>query len=53
MMLSVRKELDGFINQLRYFANNAFQKGQKGKVTEMAPNQEQERANPKIPGDPS
>ena len=27
--LSLRKELNSFINQLRYFTNNAFQKGQK------------------------
>ena len=50
--LSVRRELDSFISQLRYFANNAFQKRQEFKVTEMAPNQEQERADLKIPGDP-
>ena len=50
--LSVRRELDSFTNQLRYFANNAFQKRQKVKVTEMAPNQERERADLKIPGDP-
>ena len=51
--LSVRRELDSFINQQRYFANNAFQKRQEVKVTEMTPNQEQERADlKKIPGDP-
>ena len=49
--LSVRKEWDSFINQLRYIANNTFQKGQEFKVTEMTPNQEQERADLKIPGD--
>ena len=36
--LSVRKEWDSFINQLRYIANNTFQKGQEFKVTEMTPN---------------
>ena len=51
--LSVRKELAGFISQLRYFANHGFQKGQEVKVIEMAPYQEQERADPKIPGDPA
>ena len=51
--LSVRKVLAGFISQLRYFANHAFQKGQEVKVIKMAPNQEQERADPKIPGDPA
>ena len=50
--LSVRKVLAGFISQLRYFANHAFQ-GQEVKVIKMAPNQEQERADPKIPGDPA
>ena len=51
--LNVRKELDSFINQQRYFANNAFQKGKEVEVAEIAANQEQERANPKKPGDPS
>ena len=50
--LNVRKDLDSFINQLRYFANNAFQEGQEVEVAEIASNQEQERADPKIPGDP-
>ena len=50
--LNVRKDLDSFINQLRYLANNAFQEGQEVEVAEIAPNQEQERADPKIPGDP-
>ena len=50
--LNVRKELDSFISQLRNFANNAFQKGQEVEVTESAPNQEQERADSKIPGAP-
>ena len=50
--LNVRKDLHSFINQLRYFANNAFQKGQEVEVAEIVPNQEQERADPKIPGDP-
>ena len=36
--------------ELRYFANNAFQKGHEVKVTVMALNQEQERADLKIPG---
>ena len=50
--LNIRKELDSFINQLRYFANNDFQKEKEAEVVETAPNQEQERVNPKIPGDP-
>ena len=50
--LNVRKDLDSFMNQLRYFANNAFQEGQEVEVAEIAPIQEQERADPKIPGDP-
>ena len=50
--LNLRKVLHSFINQLRYFANNAFQKGQEVEVAEIVPNQEQERADPKIPGDP-
>ena len=50
--LNVRKELDSFINQLRYFSNNAFRKGQEVEVTKIAPNQDQERPDPKIPGDP-
>ena len=50
--LNVRKELDSFINQLRYFANNAFQKGKEAEAAEIAPNQEQERVDPKIPGNP-
>ena len=50
--LNIRKDLDSFINQLRYFANNAFQEGQEVEVAEIAPNQEQERADLKIPGDP-
>ena len=49
--LNIWKELDSFINQLRCFANNAFQKGKEVEVAEIAPNQEQERADPKIPGD--
>ena len=44
--------MDSFINQLRYFANNAFQKGKEVEVAEIAPNQEQERVDPKIPEDP-
>ena len=44
--------MDSFINQLWYFANNAFQKGKEVEVAEIAPNQEQERVDPKIPGDP-
>ena len=50
--LNIRKDLDSFINQLQYFANNAFQEGQEVEVGEIAPNQEQERADLKIPGDP-
>ena len=50
--LNIRKELDSFINQLRYFANNAFQKEKEVEVAEIAPNQEQERVGPKIPRDP-
>ena len=50
--LNVRKELDSFINQLRYFANNTFQKGKEVEVAEIAQSQEQERTDPKIPGDP-
>ena len=50
--LNVRKDLDSFINQLRYFANNTFHEGQEVEVAEIPPNQEQERADPKIPGDP-
>ena len=49
--LKVRKELDSFINQPRYFANNTFQKGKEVEVAEIAQSQEQERADPKIPGD--
>ena len=37
--LNVRKELDSFINQLRYFANNTFQKGKEVEVAEITPNQ--------------
>ena len=44
--------MDSFINQLRYFASNAFQKGKEVEVAEIAPNQEQERVDPKIPEDP-
>ena len=44
--------MDSFINLLRYFANNAFQKGKEVEVAEIAPNQEQERVDPKIPEDP-
>ena len=50
--LNIRKELDSFINQLRCFANNAFQKEKEVEVAEIAPNQEQERVDPKIHGDP-
>ena len=50
--LNVRKDLNSFINQLRYFANNTFHEGQEVEVAEIPPNQEQERADPKIPGDP-
>ena len=50
--LKLRKELDSFINQLRYFANNAFQKGQEAEVAKIASNQLNERADPKIPGEP-
>ena len=50
--LNVRKDLDSLINQIRYFANNAFQEGKKVEVAEIAPNQDQERADQKIPGDP-
>ena len=38
--LNIRKELDSFINRLRYFANNDFQKEKEVKVVETAPNQE-------------
>ena len=50
--LNVREELDSFINQLRYFTNNAFQIGQEVELPEIAPNQEQERADRKIAEDP-
>ena len=40
------------MNQLRYLANNAFQKGKEVEVAEIVPNQQQERADPKIPWDP-
>ena len=36
--LNVRKDLHSFINQLRYFANNAFQEGQEVEVPEIAKN---------------
>ena len=51
--LTVREELNSFLNQLRYFANNTFQIGQEAEVAEIAPNEEQERADPKIAEDPS
>ena len=50
--LSIRKELDSFINELRYFTNKAFPKGQDVEVADIAQNQEQERTDTKIPGDP-
>ena len=34
-------------------ANNTFEKGKEVEVAEIAPNQEQERVDPKVPGDPS
>ena len=37
--LDVTTELDNFINQLRYLANNAFRKGQEVEVAETASNQ--------------
>ena len=49
--LNIRKELDSFTNQLRYFANNDFQKENEVELVEIAPNQEQERVDPKIPAD--
>ena len=50
--LKVRKELDSFIKQLLNFASKAFGKGKKIELAKIAPDQEQETANPKIPGDP-
>ena len=50
--LKLRKELDSFINQLRHFANNAFQKGQEAEVAKITSNQQKERADPKMPGEP-
>ena len=41
------KELDSFINQLRYFENNTFQNEQEVEVEKIAPNREQERTDPK------
>ena len=37
--LNVGKELNSFINQLLYFANNTFQKGKEFEVAEAASNQ--------------
>ena len=47
--LKVRKELDSFIKQLLNFASKAFGKGKKIELAKIAPDQEQETANPKIP----
>ena len=46
------KELDSSIKQLLNFASKAFGKGKKIELAKIAPDQEQETANPKIPGDP-
>ena len=35
--LNIIKELDSFFNQLRYFANNAFQKEKEVEVAKIAP----------------
>ena len=50
--LKLRKELVSFINQLRHFANNAFQKGQEAEVAKITSNQQKERADPKMTGEP-
>ena len=50
--LNVRRQLDSFINQLRYFANNAFRKGKEVQVAEVVTNQEQERVDTKVSGEP-